>query len=169
MAVLAGIAGESFAQDSPFLVSAKHTKRIRARLRVSVLYPSNRILTSGKPQVVQVVETVQPSTGTPLNEYQLVLTLLKHNGLKVLSDSFSPSDTSSVTTLSMDTVAPGEYDLAAELQQNGTTVSGPRLIRIKNAVMRLQARPRLSPQPRPRLRLRLQIRLQHQLLLVRRL
>ena len=131
VAVLAGIAGESFAQDSPFLVSAKHTKRIRARLRVSVLYPSNRILTSGKPQVVQVVETVQPSTGTPLNEYQLVLTLLKHNGLKVLSDSFSPSDTSSVTTLSMDTVAPGEYDLAAELQQNGTTVSGPRLIRIK--------------------------------------
>ena len=62
---------ESFAQSPPPSINAKHAKPKPAKLQVSVLYPSNGILTPGQPQMVQVSATVQPGTGTPLNEYLL--------------------------------------------------------------------------------------------------
>ena len=114
---------ESFAQSPPTSINAKHAKPKPAKLQVSVLYPSNGILTPGQPQMVQVSATVQPGTGTPLNEYLLLLKVLKKNGSKVLSDSFHPTEASSVTTFSMGAVAPGQYDVTAELQHGGTTVS----------------------------------------------
>ena len=66
---------ESFAQDRP----AK-AKRTPAGLQVSVLYPADGILTPDQPQMVQVGVTVQPSPGTPLTKYKLLLKMLRHNG-----------------------------------------------------------------------------------------
>ena len=82
---------ESFAQSPPPSINAKHAKTKPAKLQVSVLYPSNGILSPGQPQIVQVSSTVQPGTGTPLNEYLLMLKVQKKNGSKVLSDSFHPT------------------------------------------------------------------------------
>ena len=139
---------ESFAQYSPHSINAKHAKRKPAKLEVSVLYPSNGILSPGQPQIVQVGATVQPSSGTPFNQYLLMLKVRKQNGPKVLSDSFHPTQASSVTTLSMGAVAPGEYDLTAELEHGGTTVFAPQRIRIKNARAALQPQLLLSRRPR---------------------
>ena len=122
---------ESFAESPPISLDGTHAKKKPAKLQVSVLYPSDGILAPGQPQVVQVSATVQPRTGTPLSQYLLMLKVLKKNGSKVFSDSFHPTQASSVTTLSMGAVAPGQYDVTAELQGGGTTVFAPKRIRIK--------------------------------------
>ena len=141
---------ESFAQYPPHSINAKHAKRKPAKLEVSVLYPSNGILSPGQPQIVQVGATVKPSSGTPFNQYLLMLKVRKQNGPKVLSDSFHPTQASSVTTLSMGAVAPGEYELTAELEHGGTTVFAPQRIRIKKRTGSVAtATPTLTATPTP--------------------
>ncbi len=123
-------ASEFTSRDGSFSLDAKHPKGTPAQIRMTVLYPSNGILSPGQSQIVQIGNTVQPSPGTLLNEYLLVLKL-KQNGRKVLLDSFHPTQTSSVTALSLEAVAPGKYDLTAELERSGTTVFAPQQIRIR--------------------------------------
>lgn len=118
------------AQLPPSSSYGERAKRIPAALQVSVLYPSNRILSPGQPQVVQVGITVQPSPGTPLNMCQLRLKMRKQNGGTVLSDSFHPTQSSSVMTLNAETLVPGEYNLTVELQHDGTAAPASKEYRI---------------------------------------
>jgi hypothetical protein len=84
--------GESFAQDLPHSLSSKKKAKPKPPvLKTSVLYPSDGVLSPDEPQIVQIGVTVQPSPGTPLNQYVLLLNVLKHNGPKVLSDPVHPT------------------------------------------------------------------------------
>jgi hypothetical protein len=131
---LAGVAAanDSFVQAPPTSLSAKKVKRPKAALQVSVVYPSNGVLTPGQSQVVQLGVTVQPTTGIPLGKYRLLLKVLNQkNGRKVMSDTSYPTQASSVTNVSMATLAPDEYDVTAQLEYNGTVVRAPQRVRIK--------------------------------------
>jgi hypothetical protein len=101
-----------------------------ATLQTSLVYPSDGILTPGQRQIVRVANTVQPSPGTALHAYRLMLKMRKQNGQMVLSNSFHPTQASTVTTLSMRAVASGEYDLTAELHHEGTVIAASQLYRI---------------------------------------
>ena len=125
-------ASAASAQLPPSSSDGEHAKRIPATLQVSVLYPSNGILSPGLPQSVQVGITVQPSPGTPLNVCQLRLKMRKQNGGTVLSHSFHPTQPSSVMTLNAETLVPGEYNLTVELQHDGTAVPASKAYKIIN-------------------------------------
>ncbi len=103
-------------------VSAE-TNSPTATLQTSLVYPSDGILIPGQRQIVQIADTVQPSPGIALHTYRLLLKMRRQNGRTVLSDSFHPTHASSVTTFNMREVAPGEYNLTAELHHEGTIVS----------------------------------------------
>lgn len=121
---------QSFAQDWPTSLAARQTTQTPATLQLSVVYPPNGILSPGQPQILKVGFTIQPSPGTQLHKCRLRLKVLKTNGRKVLADSFRPAAASSVATLNMRAVAPGEYNLVAELEQSGTIVSAAQEFRI---------------------------------------
>ena len=116
--------GEPFVQSQP---AAKKAKKTPAAVQVSLIYPANGVLAPNQPQMVQVGVTVQPKSGTQLNKYRLKLTVLKTNGKKVLADSIQPTQTSLVTTLNMGAVAPGDYEVAAELVQSGSKAQAQRI------------------------------------------
>ena len=123
-------ASESTSRDSSLSLNAAHAKTPPA-VQVSVLYPTDGILNPGQSQIVQVGITVRPSAGTPLNQCRLLLRMRGQNGRTVLSDSVHPSPSSSVMTLSMGALVPGQYDLTAELKTHGKTLASSQHIRIK--------------------------------------
>ena len=135
IAVLGPIAiastSEPFVQSLPAAADAKRAKKTPAAVQVSLIYPANGVLAPNQPQMIQLGVTVQPKSGTQLNKYRLRLRVLKTNGKKVIADSIQPTQTSLVTTLNMGAVAPGEYELAAELVQSGTKAKAPQRIRIR--------------------------------------
>src|SRR5208283_1926785 len=123
---------EPFVQSLPAAATgAKRAKKTPAAVQVSLIYPANGVLAPNQPQMVQISVTVRPKSGTQLNKYRLQLRVLRTNGKKVLADSVQPTQTSIVTRLNMAAVAPGEYDLTAELEQSGTKAKAPQRIRIE--------------------------------------
>ena len=109
-------------------VSAK--KQPPASLQLAVIYPPNGILTPGQSQVVQVAAAVQPSPGTKVSAYRLMLKVQGQNGRTLLSDSFNPTQPDSLATISMKKLLPGDYALTAELQHNGTVVTASQQYQI---------------------------------------
>jgi parallel beta-helix repeat protein len=105
----------------PALVHAG-TSQLAATLQTSVVYPSDGILTPGQPEIVRIGATVQPSPGTPLHAYRLLLRVRGKNGRTVLSDSFHPKQVYSVAKLNMENLLPGEYELTGELHHDGLVV-----------------------------------------------
>ena len=122
---------EPFVQSRPATAGAKRAKKTPAAVQVSLIYPANGVLAPNQPQMIQLGVTVQPKSGTQLNKYRLQLKVLRTNGKKVLADSIQPTQTSLVTTLNMGAVAPGDYELAAELVQSGSKAQAPQRIRIR--------------------------------------
>src|SRR3984957_7036 len=94
-----------------------------ASLQLAIIYPSNGILTPGQSQVVQVAAAIQPSPGTKVRAYRLMLKVRGQNGRTLLSDSFNPTQPNSLATINMKKLLPGDYALTAELQHNGTVVT----------------------------------------------
>src|SRR5271156_6059688 len=122
----AGVAstGQSFSQTLPVFSNAGKAKPKPAVLRVSVPYPSNGIISTGQPQMVQVAFTVEPPPGTPLSTYQLLLEMRsKKKGRVMLAQYIPLSQANSVTTLNVQSLAAGEYNLTAELQADGKPAS----------------------------------------------
>src|SRR5216684_927427 len=102
-----------------------------ATLQTSVIYPSDGILAPGQPEMVKIGATVQPSPGTAVHEYRLLLRVRGQNGRTVLSDSFFPSKVYSVAKLNMKNLVPGVYDLTGELHQHGVVVPAAQQYRIE--------------------------------------
>ena len=113
----------------PALVHAG-TSQLAATLQTSVVYPSDGILTPGQPEIVRIGATVQPSPGTPLHAYRLLLRVRRKNGRTVLSDSFHPKQVYSVAKLNMENLLPGEYELTGELHHDGLVVLATQKNRI---------------------------------------
>jgi len=140
-------ASESTSRDSSFSLNAAHGKQTPPAVQVSVLYPTDGILNPGQSQIVQVGITVRPSAGTSLNQCRLLLRMRGQNGRTVLSDSVHPSPSSSVMTLSMGTLVPGQYDLTAELKTHGKTLAASQHIRIKKPPARASNTPIATATP----------------------
>ena len=105
-------------------------KQPPASLQLAIIYPPNGILTPGQSQVVQVAAAIQPSPGTKVRAYRLMLKVHGQNGRTLLSDSFNPTQPDSIATINMKKLLPGDYALTADLQHNGTVVTASQQYKI---------------------------------------
>ena len=112
-------------------VSAR--KQSPASLQLAIVYPPNGILTPGQSQVVQVVAAIQPSPGTKVSTYRLMLKVQGQNGRTLVSNSFNPTQSDSLATINMKKLSPGDYALTAQLQHNGTIVTASQQYNIRKA------------------------------------
>lgn len=112
-------------------VSAR--KQSPASLQLAIVYPPNGILTPGQSQVVQVVAAIQPSPGTKVSTYRLMLKVQGQNGRTLVSNSFNPTQSDSLATINMKKLSPGDYALTAQLQHNGTIVTASQQYNITKA------------------------------------
>jgi hypothetical protein len=101
-------------------VSARHS--VPASLQLSVVYPSNGILMPGQSQVVQVASAIQPSPGTPIHAYLLMIKVRDQKGNALFANSFYPTQSDSLAGLNMKKLSPGAYTVTAQLNYNGTVV-----------------------------------------------
>ena len=109
-------------------ISSRHA--VPASLQLSIIYPSNGILTPGQSQVVQVAAAIQPSPGTPIHAYLLMLKVRGQNGNALFANSFNPTKANSLASLNMKQLSPGNYTVTAQLQYNGTSVAAPQKYQI---------------------------------------
>ena len=89
----------------------------------SLVYPSNGILMPGQSQVVQVAAAIQPSPGTPIHAYLLMLKVRDQKGNALFVNSFYPTQSDSLAGLNMKKLSPGAYTVTAQLQYNGTSLA----------------------------------------------
>ena len=109
-------------------ISSRHA--VPASLQLSIIYPSNGILTPGQSQVVQVAAAIQPSPGTPIHAYLLMLKVRGQNGNALFANCFNPTKANSLASLNMKQLSPGNYTVTAQLQYNGTSVAAPQKYQI---------------------------------------
>ena len=85
----------------------------------------------GQSQVVQVAAAIQPSPGTPIHAYLLMIKVRDQNGNALFANSFYPTQPDSLAGLNMKKLSPGDYTVTAQLQYNGTIVTASEKYRIQ--------------------------------------
>ncbi len=75
----------------------------------------------GQRQIVQVADTIQPSPGTPIHAY-LLLIKMRIRRATFLANSFHPTQSDSLAGLNMKKLSPGAYTVTAQLNYNGTLI-----------------------------------------------
>jgi hypothetical protein len=116
-----------------------------ASLQLSLVYPSNGVLVPGQSQVVQVAAAIQPSPGTAIHAYLLMVKVHGPNGHTLVVDSFYPSRANPMATLNMKNLVPGDYSLTGELRHNATVVSASQKYRIRKPEPSITPTPTATP------------------------
>ena len=151
---IAGVSssGNSLAQDSSPSQDTKtkgaKTNRTAPGPQISVVYPSNGVLTPGEPQIIQVAVTVHPAPSAPLNAYRVLLKMRRHNAQTVVYDYFYLKQASSVLTLNIKKLPAAAYDLIAKLERDATAVPAAQQYQIEK-LSGSAATPTITPTPTP--------------------